>query len=402
MKHIVLLCDGMSEELVNDMPTPMELAHKPNMSRLAKDAEIGLCHTVPQGMSPGSDIANLSVLGYDPAEYYTGRSPLEAVSMGISLKDGDLALRCNLVSLSDADSYDKRTMLDYSGGDISTEDAAELIAAVNDHLKNSEFEFFSGVSYRHCLLWHGAPEKEALDKLTPPHDISGRVIGEYLSQNETAQPLLDMMKQSPAFLQNHPTNARRVAAGHSPANSIWLWGQGTRPALPAFKDLYGKTGAVVSAVDLLRGIAICAGLNAPAIPGATGYIDTNFEGKTQAALDELKHNDFVYIHVEAPDECGHRGERDLKKKAIELIDERVLGPLLKGLKDMHEDYRIAILPDHPTPLCTKTHSSAPVPYLLYQSNRALGSGGIFTETGATQAGNLIAQGHTLMSRLINE
>ena len=402
MKYIVLLCDGMSEELVNDMPTPMELAHKPNMDRLAKSAEIGLCHTVPDGMSPGSDIANLSVMGYDPARYYTGRSPLEAVSMGISLKDGDLALRCNLVSLSDNDDYRQRTMLDYSGGDISTEDAAELIAAVNGNLKTSEFEFFSGVSYRHCLVWHNAPEREALGKLTPPHDISGRVIGEHLSQNATAQPLIDMMKRSPEFLQNHPVNARRAAEGHTPANSIWLWGQGTRPALPAFKELYGKTGAVISAVDLLRGIAICAGLNAPYVPGATGYIDTNFEGKTQAALDELKRGDFVYIHVEAPDECGHRGERDLKKKAIELIDERILGPLLKGLEEMREDYRIAILPDHPTPLCTKTHSSAPVPYLLYQSSRATGGGGIFTEAGAKKAGAIIAQGHTLMNRLINE
>lgn len=404
MKYAVLLCDGMADLPVAEFSgkTPMEAASKPNMDALAATAEIGLCKTVADGLKPGSDVANLSVMGYDPAVCYTGRSPLEAASIGIRLKDTDVALRCNLVTLSDEEDYSAKTMVDYCAGDISSEEAAEIIASVQERFGSDKFTFYSGVSYRHCLV--AANGTTELGNMTPPHDISGRVIGEYLSDAEAAAPLISMMKQSYDFLKDHPVNKARVAAGRRPANSIWLWGEGKKPALENFERKNGITAGVVSAVDLIKGIGILAGMEVADVPGTTGYIDTNFEGKADAAAKLLDDGcDLVYLHVEAPDECGHRGEVQNKVKAIELIDEKVLPVLLKAL-EKHGEYRILIMPDHPTPLATKTHSSDPVPYLLYSSGRpcAGASPRCFSEKTAKASGNFVSHGPDIMTKLIKE
>lgn len=402
MKYAVVLCDGMADYPVEVLggATPMEKAQKPNMDKLAAGAEVGLVRTVAPGLKPGSDVANLSVMGYDPAIYYTGRSPLEAVSMGVELADTDVALRCNLVTLSDESDYAAKTMIDYCSGDISSQEAAELIAAVQQAFGGGEFDFYPGVSYRHCLVWHGGTTE--VGELTPPHDISGRVVGEHLNNSPAAEKLLDMMKRSEAILKDHPVNLARIARGERPATSIWLWGQGKRPTLDSFEQLYGVKGSAVSAVDLIQGIAICAGMNVARVEGATGYIDTCFEAKTQAGIDELKNGqDLVYLHFEAPDECGHRAEVENKVRSIEFIDSRVLVPLLKGLDEIGDDYRILILPDHPTPLCTMTHASDPVPYLLYDSSNIRESGvDCFCENTAKATGNYIEVGHSLMKKFI--
>lgn len=402
MKYLVLLCDGMADKRNSAFlggKTPMEAAHKPNMDALAKTAEIGLCKTVADGLKPGSDVANLSVMGYDPTSCYSGRSPLEAASIGVDLKPSDVALRCNLVTLSDEAEYTEKTMIDYCAGDISTDEAAELIAAVQEKFGNDKFTFYAGVSYRHCLVVaNGTTE---LGKLTPPHDISGRKITEYLSTAETAKELIDMMKESYDFLMEHPVNKVRIEKGLRPANSIWLWGEGRKPKLQNFYELHSKVGGVVSAVDLIKGIGICAGMKTIDVEGATGYIDTNFKGKMEAAKKLFEDGcDMVYIHVEAPDECGHRGECENKQKAIELIDEKVLAPMLEYLK-AEGDYRVLIMPDHPTPLETMTHSGDAVPYLLFDSRKALGSG-VFTEKGAADTGNYIEFGPSVMNRLLEE
>lgn len=402
MKYIVVLCDGMADYPVDALggKTPMEVAKKPNLDKLARFGEIGLVKTVADGLKPGSDVANMSVMGYDPKKCYTGRSPLEAVSIGVKMLDTDVVFRCNLVTLSSEPEYSDKTMVDYSGGDISTEEAHELINAVEEHFGNDVFRFYGGVSYRHCLVWHGGTLD--LGKMTPPHDISGRVIGEYLSTSENAKPLIKMMKESFEILNNHPVNQKRVACGKRPANSIWLWGEGTKPSLPNFYEKYGLHGAVISAVDLLKGIAICAGMDAPEVEGATGYIDTNFEGKAKCALKELETKDFVYIHIEAPDECGHRNEPENKVKAIELIDEKVLGTLLPELEKFGE-YKIMALPDHPTPIKTRTHASDPVPYLIFDSRKEKDSGiKSFTENTAKLSGGFVEVGHTLMDKFIKE
>ena len=366
MKYVVVLCDGMADYPVPALggKTPMMCADKPHIDALAQKGEVGLVRTVAAGLKPGSDVANMSVLGFDPKKYYTGRSPLEAASIGVDLKDTDVTLRTNLVTLSDEPNYEDKTMVDYCAGDISTAEAAEIMQDVEAHFGNEMFKFYAGVSYRHCLVW--ANGTTDLGNMTPPHDISGRVVGEYLSKSENAVPLIQMMKDSYAFLSEHPVNKKRVAEGKRPANSIWMWGEGKKPMLPAFYDVYGKKGAIVSAVDLLKGIAKCAKMEAPEVEGATGYIDTNFEGKALAAVDALKNGcDFVYIHLEAPDECGHRNEPENKVKAIEMIDSRVLPIVLDGLKAIGEDYKIMVLPDHPTPIVTQTHAADPVPYLIY-------------------------------------
>ena len=356
MKYVVILCDGMADLPIESLggKTPMSAANKPNMDRLAKTATVGMVKTVADGMSPGSDVANLSVMGFDPAEYYTGRSPLEAASIGIDLTDSDVAIRCNLVTLSDEENYDEKTMVDSCGGDISTEEADVLIKAVNAELGGGEFDFYTGVQYRHCTVWHGG--KCEGYTLCPPHDISGRVIGEHLVGHKANPELMELMKKSYEILKNHPLNLARIEKGERPANSIWLWGQGTRAALPRFEEKYGIKGAVISAVDLLKGIAKSAKMESIDVDGATGYIDTNFEGKTAAAIKALENNDYVYVHLEAPDECGHRRETENKVKAIEMIDKKVLAPILEALDG--SDYRIMILPDHPTPISTATHSSA--------------------------------------------
>ena len=403
MKYAVVLCDGMADYPVEALggKTPMELAKKPHIDSLAKKGEVGLVRTVAEGLKPGSDVANMSVLGFDPKKCYTGRSPLEAVSIGVKMSGTDIALRCNLVTLSDEADYDKKTMVDYSGGDISTAEAAEIIKTVQEHFGGGEFDFYSGVSYRHCLIHHNGTTQ--LGTMTPPHDISGRVVGEYLSKAQTAQPLIKMMRESYDLLKNHPVNQKRIAEGKLPANSIWLWGEGSRPALPSFYETYHKKGSIVSAVDLLKGIGICAGMNTPYVEGATGYIDTDFEGKARAAVEEWrKGQDLVYIHIEAPDECGHRNEPENKVKSIELIDSRIM-PIILDYLDSQGDYKVMVLPDHPTPIATCTHASDPVPYMIYCKGNELDSGvDSINEKTASGTGKFIDPGFSLMAHFIGD
>ena len=400
MKYVVLLCDGMADLPRDDLTgkTPMGTAKKPNMDKLAKVSEVGLVKTVIDSLKPGSDVANLSVLGYDPSVYYSGRSPLEAGSIGIDMKPTDVSFRCNLVTLSDEENYEDKTIIDYCAGDISSEEAAELIKFIQEKMGNEEFSFYSGVSYRHCLIWNNG----TLDvgTLTPPHDITGKKITEYLGVNKNGEKLLDMMKRSYNLLKDHPVNKKRIERGLRPANSIWLWGEGVRKDLMPFEEKYGLKGAMISAVDLLKGIGKFTGMRVIDVEGATGYIDTNFGGKAQAAIDALKSGcDFVYIHVEAPDECGHRFEIENKVKSIELIDELILGPILKAFEG--EEIRVLICPDHPTPLALKTHTNAPVPYLIYDSGKTEKGVECFCEECAERTGNFIGVGHTLMEKFLN-
>ena len=403
MKYVVLLCDGMADtksEILGGK-TPMELAHKPYMDKLAKKAMVGMCRTVADGLKPGSDVANLSVMGYDPMVCYTGRSPLEAASIGIDLKDTDVTLRTNLVTLSDEENFEDKTMVDYCAGDISTKEAEEIIKTVEEKLGNEIYKFYSGVSYRHCLVVNGGTTD--LGEMTPPHDISGRVIGEYLSNSENALPLIDLMKKSNEFLKDHSVNIERVKKGLRPANSIWLWGEGTKPQVQDFYEKNGVKGCVVSAVDLLKGIGKCANMLTPDVEGATGYLDTNFEGKTEAGINALKEGyDLIYLHFEAPDECGHRGEAENKVKAIEYIDERSLKLCLEYFENSGEDFRILIMPDHPTPLETKTHSREPVPFMIYDSRKDLGGVESFTEENAEKTGVFIEHGPSVMDLLLEK
>lgn len=402
MKYVVVLYDGMADYPVPALggKTPMEVADKPNMDALAGKAEVGLVRTVAEGLKPGSDVANMSVMGFDPMQYYTGRSPLEAASIGIDMAPTDVSLRTNLVTLSPDDApYEEKVMEDYCAGDISTEEARELIAAVEEAFGSDAFCFYPGVSYRHCLIWKNGTTK--LGNMTPPHDISGKVIGPYLSADANAKVLIDMMKKSYDILKNHPVNLKRVAEGKRPANSIWLWGEGKRPAFPPFEKVYGIKGGVVSAVDLIKGIGRCAEMEVAEVEGATGYIDTNFEGKADAALDLLTRNDLVYIHFEAPDECGHRNEPENKVKAIEMIDSRVLPRLLEGLK-AYDDYKIMILPDHPTPIVTRTHASDPVPYLIYHKNKEVTGVATINESTAKATGVFIDHGPDIMAHFLHD
>ena len=403
MKYVVVLCDGMADYPVPALggKTPMMCAKKPNIDALANKGEVGLVRTVAKGLKPGSDVANMSVLGFDPKLYYTGRSPLEAASIGVQLKDTDVTLRTNLVTLSDAENYEDKTMVDYCAGDISTAEAAEIMQDVERHFGNDRFTSYAGVSYRHCLVWaNGTTE---LGDMTPPHDISGRVVGEYLSKSENAKELIAMMKESYDFLMEHPVNKKRIAEGKRPANSIWLWGEGKKPMLPSFYDTFGKKGAIISAVDLLKGIAKCADMEAPEVDGATGYIDTNFEGKAKAAVEALKNGcDFAYIHLEAPDECGHRNEPENKVKAIEMIDSRVLPIVLDGLSKIGEDYKIMVLPDHPTPIVTQTHASDPVPYVIYHKNNEKSGVPTVNEETAKATGVFLENGPDIMKKFLEE
>lgn len=401
MKYVVLLCDGMADLPREDLTgkTPMGTANKPNMDKLAKISEVGLVKTVIDSLKPGSDVANLSVLGYDPSVYYSGRSPLEAGSIGIDMKPTDVSFRCNLVTLSDDPDYKDKTMVDYCSEDISSEEAAELISFIQEKMGNEEFRFYSGVSYRHCLIW----DKGTLDvgTLTPPHDITGRKITEYLGVNKNGEKLLDMMKRSYELLKDHPVNKKRIEKGLRPANSIWLWGEGVRKELTPFEEKYGLKGTMISAVDLLKGIGKFTGMEVINVDGATGYIDTNFSGKAEAAVNTLKKgNDFVYIHVEAPDECGHRFEIQNKVRSIELIDELILGPVLEAFKG--EDIKILICPDHPTPLALKTHTNAPVPYLIYDSRKAEKGVDKFCEESAERTGRFVEVGHRLMEHFLDK
>lgn len=402
MKYVVVLYDGMADYPVPALggKTPMMVAKKPNLDSLAQRGEVGLIRTVAPGLKPGSDVANMSVMGFDPMKYYTGRSPLEAASIGIDMTPDDVSLRCNLVTLSEDDKpYEEKTIEDYCADDISTEEAKELIDAVQAQLGNETFHFYPGVSYRHCLIWHGGTTD--LGSMTPPHDITGKVITEYLSTSENAKPLIEMMKKSYDILKDHPVNQKRKANGRRPANSIWLWGEGTRPAMGKFEQIYGIKGAVVSAVDLIKGIGRCAGMEVADVPGATGYIDTNFEGKANAALDLLERNDLVYIHFEAPDECGHRNEPENKVKAIELIDQRVLPILFKGL-EKYDDYKIMCLPDHPTPIVTRTHASDPVPFVIYHKKKEIEGIVTLNEETAKETGIFVNFGPSIMEHFLKD
>ncbi len=399
MKYIVLLGDGMADEPLEELDgkTPLEHARTPRMDELARRGRLGLVETVPKGMHPGSDVANLSVFGYDPVACFSGRSPLEAASMGIELAPEDVAFRLNLVHLEPHSG--KLYMADFSAGHISTEEARELIDALQAELGGGEFDFYPGVSYRHLMVWHGGKDKL---KFTPPHDLTMQSIEAHLPQGEGAAELISLMTSSQILLHHHPVNDRRKQQGLAPANSIWLWGHGRAPKMSTYQQMFGLQGAVISAVDLIRGIGLYAGLRSIQVPGATGYIDTNYRGKAEYALEALKSSDFVYVHVEAPDEAAHAGNLEDKLKAIERFDELVVGTVLDGLPAFG-DYRVLVLPDHPTPVRRMTHTPGPVPFILF------GSAGEFTaprpaegysEKEAQAGGIVVDPGYRLMRQFV--
>lgn len=393
MKYVVILGDGMADEPIESLGgrTPLEAADTPAMDALAAAGEIGLVHTIPEGMKPGSDTANLSVMGYDPKKYYTGRSPLEALSIGVPMKDTDVALRCNIVTLSEDEPYEKKTILDHSADEISTEEAAVLLEAVKQELESESYRFYVGTSYRHCLIW----EQGQVVELTPPHDVLGQVIETHLPEDPV---LRRMQERSYDILANHPINLERKARGLNSANSLWFWGAGTKPILTSFEEKYHKRGVMISAVDLLKGIAVGAGMENICVEGANGGLDTNYEGKAQAAVDAVLNRgyDFAYIHVEAPDEMGHQGSVERKVRAIEYLDSRVIRLVKEGLDASGQDYRLLVLPDHPTPIQVRTHTSTPVPYLLYDSQKPQKNTWKYNEKEAKDSGNDIAPGCEMM------
>lgn len=400
MKYIVVLGDGMADEPIAEIDgkTPLLYAKTPVMDRLAPKSEVGLAHTIPEGMKPGSDTANLAVLGYDPKIYYTGRSPLEALSIGVPMKDTDIAIRCNIVTVSDDNlPYEEKTIIDHSSGEISTEDAAVLLEAIQREMNNDIYQYYVGTSYRHLMIW----DKGEVAELTPPHDVLGRVIGKHLPADDK---LREMMKRSYEILNNHPINIERAAKGLNKANSIWFWGAGTKPVLDSFEGKYGKKGAMISAVDLLKGIAVGAQMINIEVDGADGTLETNWEGKADAAVKAVLEDgfDFVYIHMEAPDEMGHRGSLERKIKAIEYLDSRVLSRVAERMEQSGEDYRMLIMPDHPTPIACRTHTSEPVPYMLYDSRTDTKSGGLYNEEAARASGIVVEHGFTLMSKLLEK
>ena len=403
MKYIVILGDGMADYGVDafDGKTVLDVAKKPNMDALCRMGELGMVKTVQDGMKPGSDVANLSVMGYDTKKYYSGRSPLEAASIGVPLKDSDITFRCNLVTLSGEENYEDKTMVDYSSGEITTAEAAQLIEALAKELNTDVIKLYSGVSYRHLMVWDGGSMNV---QLTPPHDISDRKITDYLPKGDGADKILEMMKKSEEILLKHPVNQKRIAEGKNPATSMWIWGEGSKPMLDSFEGKFGIKGSVISAVDLIKGIAKCAGMNSIDVEGSTGTYQTNFDGKAQAALDAITKNgyDFVYIHMEAPDECGHQGDAAHKKLSGELIDQKVVGFLRENLDKMGVDYKMMILPDHPTPISLKTHVSDPVPYVIYDSTKKDGGSGLdYNEANGGKTGVYIEEGYTLMNRFLN-
>lgn len=398
MKYIVILCDGMADKPLEELggKTPLEAARTANMDRLAEKAEIGMVRTVPDGMAPGSDTANLSVIGYDPKKYYSGRSPLEALSIGAEMGDKDVSFRCNLVTLSEEEnSYEERVILDHSSGEIPTEEAAVLLDALKKGLEREGYAFYTGTSYRHLLI-----QKEGkVVELTAPHDILTRRIGEYLPKD---QVLREMMVRSYDILKDHPINVQRRKEGKNPANSAWFWGAGTRPALTSFEEKNGVKGAMISAVDLLKGIAVGAGMHNIIVEGANGGLHTNYAGKAQAAVKALTEDgfDFVYVHIEAPDEMGHQGSAENKIKAIEYIDDQVVGPVAEALRAAGTDFRMLILPDHPTPVRVRTHTSDPVPYLLYDSTKAEEGSGTYSEKTGWKSGKMLEEGYRLIDHLL--
>ena len=400
MKYIVILCDGMADEPVESLggKTPLEAAHTPGMDGLAGKSEIGMVRTVPEGMSPGSDTANLSVIGYDPRKYYSGRSPLEALSIGADMTEDDVSFRCNLVTLSETEeNYEDRHILDHSSGEISTAEAAELMEALKKGLQREGYTFYTGISYRHLLI----QSKGKVAELTAPHDILTKRIGEYLPGD---QVLREMMVKSYDILKDHPVNIKRREQGKNPANSAWFWGAGTRPALISFEKKNGVKGAMISAVDLLKGIAVGAEMDNITVEGANGGLDTNYAGKGQAAVKALIRDgyDFVYVHIEAPDEMGHQGSAENKILAIERIDEKIICPVVQAFQEAGTDFRMLILPDHPTPVRVRTHTGDPVPYLLYDSTENVNGPDTYSEKTGAQTGIYVAEGYTLLSRLLGK
>ena len=404
MKYVVIIGDGMADYAVQDLggKTPLMLAKTPHMDWMAKHGEVGLVRTIPDGFNPGSEIANLSIFGYDPFRYYTGRGPLEAASLGVKLQPDDIAFRCNLVTLQ----FDgtKTFMEDFAAGHITNEEAKEIILDLDKEIGSKEIRFYPGVSYRHLMVMKdGAAKFSNLEKLelTPPHDIIGREISPFLPKGNQGDPVLSLMNGSRPLLKDHPVNLNRKARGLRPANSIWLWGQGRSPRMITLKERFGLEGYVISAVHLLKGIGILAGLEPLEVPGATGYFDTNYDGKAQYALRGLKEKDFVYLHVEAPDEAGHMGDLRLKIEAIEAFDEKIVGAILKGMKDF-ERYKVLVLPDHPTPLSVRTHTADPVPYVIYSNDKGAKHAHVesFDEFSAGKSGIFIEKGFELIDKLL--
>lgn len=400
MKYVIVLGDGMADDAVTELggKTPLEFANTPNLDSLAPLSEIGLCKTVPEGLIPASDVANMSVMGFDPKIFYTGRSPLEAVSLGIDLKPDDVTLRCNLVTLSDDEPFEDKVMLDYSAGEIPTKDSEILIKAIQKEFGNDKFSFYAGKSYKHCLVAHGGILGH---EFTPPHNIYSKKIGKYLPKGENADIYLSFMKRSYEILKNHPINLKRIACGKNPANAIWLWGEGKKPTLPKFEDVKGLKGGLITAVDLVRGLGILSDLKLIDVDGITGNYDTNFKGKAQAALDALEGGlDFVYIHMEAPDECAHHGDFEKKIYSIEQIDRLVIKTLVDGFKAAGEDFALLVCPDHPTSSTTRTHTMNLVPYLLYSSKKAVKGTSRYTESEAKKTENFVSKGYMLIDKLL--
>jgi 2,3-bisphosphoglycerate-independent phosphoglycerate mutase len=401
-KYVLVLTDGMADAPLAELngKTPMQAARKPNMDRLARLGTIGLAKTIPDGMPLGSDTANLAVMGYDPRKYYTGRSPFEAYSMGLRLDEGDVSFRCNLVHVSEETPYEDKIMLDHSSDEISTEEAAELIRKVQAELGAERMRFYPGVSFRHILLWKDAPWDF---EFTPPHDILGRKVGDYMPKGAYGGMFAQMMKDSYRFLESHSVNRKRKERGLLTANSIWIWGEGKRPAIQGFREKYGLAGAVISAVDLIKGLGLCAGMDSIDVEGATGTYQTNYQGKVQAALNALDSGkDFVYIHLEGPDECGHRAEIEHKVTAVERIDAEIIGPLLEAFDKSGAPFRLLVTPDHPTPLNVRTHTGNPVPFLIYDSGDKLEKPTqTYDEEGAAKTGLYLPKGHLLMDMFLD-
>lgn len=403
MKYVVIIGDGMADRPMESLGglTPLMKSRTDNMDRLAQQGVVGIVRTVPEGFHPGSDVANLSIMGYNPAQYYSGRAPLEAASIGVSLDEHDVAYRCNLVTLSFTGQDNVAVMDDYSSGHITTEEAQDIIAVLQDELGTSGISFYPGVSYRHLMVWKNG---DADIKTVPPHDILGKEAAPYMPSGRKSEVLRDLMTRSVEILQNHIVNKNRISSSKKPANSIWLWGQGRRPKMPTYMEKYGIKGALISAVDLTKGLGIYAGFKVLNVPGATGWIDTNYEGKTEYALNALEDADFVYLHVEAPDEAGHSGKLKDKIKAIEDFDARIVGPVLKGLKSRFPEYRVLLMPDHATPLAMRTHTEEPVPFVLFDSRSIKDNGDIrYNESIAQmQCAKHIENGYTLMDYFIKE
>ncbi len=404
MKYLILIPDGMADVPVSELGdlTPMQKANKPMMDALAAKSLVGTVSNVPEGMVPESDTANMAILSFDPKVYSKGRSPLEAVSMGIEMQPDETAYRCNVVTLTeDQDNYEDRIIVDHSADEISTAEADLLIKALEEKLGNDMRKFYTGVSYRHCLIWKNSDDKYNFMR---PHDILGKRIGEYLPKVEDGgAEFLELMKKSYDILKDHPVNVARKAKGLKPANSAWLWSPGKKPQLPSFKQKWGLDAAVISAVDLIKGIGLCAEMKSIDVDGATGNVHTNYDGKAQAAIDAFKNGtELVYVHVEGPDECGHRAEIDNKVKSIEHIDQKILAPVYAYLKECGEPFKIMVLPDHPTPICKRTHTMDPVPFFIYSSKNEKDGVGAFDEFGAKKTGYYVPNGYTLMNLLIEK